>query len=110
MLGRLNWFQLCYLRDTPRERVLEWKRGRGFFHLKLKNSSYSGHSDEGMLLLDGLMPHQEVQERFAVSADGLPPAIAAFVSDKVREYERPSRRFRRPGAKTPRWLEHLRRG
>ena len=110
MLGRLEWFQLCYLRDTRRERVLEWKRGRGFFHLKLKGVTHSRSADEGMLLLDGAMPHEEVQARFAASAPGLPPAIATFISDKVREYERPSFRFRRPGARRPRWLERLRRG
>src|SRR6185295_4588791 len=84
MLGRLEWFQLCYLRDTRRERVLEWKRGRGFFHLKLKGVTHSRSADEGMLLLDGAMPHEEVQARFAASAPGLPPAIATFISDKVR--------------------------
>jgi hypothetical protein len=109
MLGRPQWFQLCYLRDTRRERVLEWGRGRGFMHLKLKDASYAGHRDDGMLLLDGVMPYGEVLERFATSAGGLPPAIAAFVEEKVREYERPSYRFRRPGARTPRWLERLRR-
>jgi hypothetical protein len=108
-LGRLTWFQLCYLRDTRRERVLEWRRGRGFLHLRPKDASYS-HTDEGMLVLDGVMPYGEVLERFAASAGGLPPAVAAFISEKVREYELPSFRFRRRGAVTPRWLERLRRG
>jgi hypothetical protein len=105
----VEWFQLCYLRDTRRERVLEWRRRRGFLHLKPKDASYSGHIDEGMLVLDGVMPYGEVSDRFAAAAGGLPPAVAAFVADKVREYARPSLRFRRPGARTPRWLERLRR-
>src|SRR5262245_26918918 len=90
VLGKVQWFQLCYRRNTRRERVLEWKRGRGFFHLKPKLASYAGHSDEGMLLLDGAMPHQEVHEHLAASAESLPPTIAELITNKVREYERPS--------------------
>jgi hypothetical protein len=56
VLGRPEWFQLCYLRDTRHE----------------------------------------------------PPPIARFVEHKVREHRRPSHRFRRPAARTPRWLERLR--
>lgn len=108
LLRRVEWFQLCYLRDTRRERVLEWKRGRGFLHLKPKGVNYDGHVEEGMLVLDGLMPHAEVQERLSASATGLPPAIGTFVLDKVREYERPSYRLRRAGAMRPRWLDRLR--
>jgi len=109
LLGRMQWFQLCYLRDTRRERVLEWKRGRGFLHMKVEQPDYAADRKSGALALDGVMPYAEVQDRFAASASGLPPALAAFVADKVREYERPSRRFRRPGVQTPRWLERLRR-
>ena len=107
-VGRPEWFQLCYLRDTRRERVLEWRRGRGFLHLRVEQPSYAADRKSGALLLDGAMPHYEVLERFAAAADGLPPAVAEFVSGKVREHERPSQRFRRPDARTPRWLERLR--
>jgi hypothetical protein len=109
MLGRPQWFQLCYLRDTRRERILEWKRGRGFLHLKVEQPSYAADRGSGGLTLDGLMPHYDVLERFSAAAAGLPAALATFVADKVREHERPSFRFRRPGAKAPRWLERLRR-
>ncbi len=108
VLGRPQWFQLCYLRDTRRERVLEWKRGRGFQHLKVEQPSHAADRNSGALAPDGPMPHYDVLQRFAAAADGLPPAIADFVSNKVQEHERPSRRFRRPAAKTPRWLERLR--
>ena len=107
-LGRPEWFQLCYLRDTRRERILEWKRGRGFQHLKVEQPSHAADPKSGALLLDGAMPHDEVLERFAAAAQGLPPPIASFVEHKVREHRRPSHRFRRPAAKTPRWLERLR--
>jgi hypothetical protein len=108
MLGRPQWFQLCYLRDTRRERALEWKRGRGLLHLKVEQPSYAADRAAGALALDGVMPHHEVLARFAAAAGGLPAAIAAFVERKVREHERPSHRFRRPSARTPRWLERLR--
>jgi hypothetical protein len=108
VLGRPEWFQLCYLRDTRRERVLEWKRGRGFQHLKVEQPSHAADRKSGALLLDGAMPHYQVLERFAAAAQGLPSPIASFIEHKVREHERPSHRFRRPMAKTPRWLERLR--
>jgi len=106
--GRPEWFQLCYLRDTRRERVLEWRRGRGFQHLKVEQPAHAADPKSGALLLDGAMPHYEVLERFDAAAGGLPPALAEFVAGKVREHERPSHRFRRPTARTPRWLERLR--
>src|SRR5262245_20216645 len=86
VLRRPQWFQLCYLRDTRRERVLEWKRGRGFMHMKVEQPAYAADPKSGALALDGLMPFGEVLERFEASAGGLPPAVASFIADKVREY------------------------
>ena len=108
VVGRPEWFQLCYRRDTRRERVLEWKRGRGFQHLKVEQPAFAADAKSGALFLDGAMPHYEVLERFAAAAGGLPEAIAEFVAAKVREHARPSHRFRRPTAKTPRWLDRMR--
>jgi len=107
-LGRVQWFQLCYRRDTPFERVLEWKRGRGFLHLKVKQPLHSRSPESSVLELDGRMPHYDVLERFAAASPGMPDLVARFVADKVREHERPSHRFRRPGTRTPRWLQRLR--
>ena len=105
--GEVQWFQLCYARDTTRERVLEWRRGRGFQHLKLRNSIDARRWDEGELALDGVMPYPEVEARFAAAAPGLPREIALLVAEKVREFARPARKwpFRQ---RTPRWLERLR--
>jgi hypothetical protein len=61
-----------------------------------------------VLVFDGVMPYVDVIDEFAASAPGLPPATAAFIADKMREYARPARVFRRRGAKTPRWLERMR--
>lgn len=109
-LGRVQWFQLCYRRDTPRERVLEWRRGRGFVHLQVTQPRFAADSQAGELVADGAMPHQEVLQRFEASAAGLPAELAAFVAGKVREHERPSWKYRRPGTRPPRWLARLRRG
>jgi hypothetical protein len=105
--GEPQWFQLCYARDTWRERVLEWRRGRGFQHLKVRDSANPAKKDSGELVPNGLLPYFEVTDRFA-AAGGLPPPIQAFVLEKVREYARPARRFRNPRARTPKWLQRLR--
>ena len=76
--GLVLWFQLCYARDTPRERVL-----------------------------DGAMPFDEVMERFALAAAGVPAELAAFVGEKLREFARPARKWPFRHA-TPRWLARLR--
>jgi hypothetical protein len=106
--GAVRWFQLCYRRDTWQERVLEWRRGRGFLHMKVRGGENPAKKDAGTLVLDGVLPHDEVLGRFRLSAAGLPPEVASFIATKVDEYVPPQRRFRRPGAKVPRWLERLR--
>ena len=105
--GDPQWFQLCYARDTWRERVLEWRRGRGFQHLRVRDGDNPLKKDSGALVMNGVLPYREVKERLE-SAPGLPPPLRAFVEDKLREYARPARRFRPPRAGTPRWLERLR--
>jgi hypothetical protein len=107
--GRLQWFQLCYRRDTPFERVLEWRRNRGFMHLRPRDVEHSRSPESTVLVLDGLMPYEDVATNFRRAAGGLPPDMASFIATKVDEYAHPQRRFRRPGARTPRWLERLRR-
>ena len=106
--GDIQWMQLCYARDSWRERVLEWKRGRGFQHMRVRERADAVRDDSGALVLDGAMPYLDVSERFAAAAAGLPAGIAAFVAEKIREYARPARKFPRPGVSTPRWLERLR--
>ena len=106
--GELQWFQLCYARDTWRERVLEWRRGRGFQHMRRDERPDHFTKDRNALLFDGVLPYVEVSERFAAAAGGLPRDIAALVAEKVREYARPSRRFRPRDARTPLWVERMR--
>jgi hypothetical protein len=107
--GRVRWFQLCYRRDTWQERVLEWRRGRGFLHLKLRGGENPTKKDAGTLVLDGVLPYAEVVRRYEAAAGGLPEEIASFIATKLHEYVHPERRFRRPDARVPRWLERLRR-
>lgn len=102
-------FQLCYARDTRRERVLDWRRGRGFQHLKTEQrlAEKPGRDDAWALQLDGVLPYVALKERFAMAAARLPDALRAFIDDKIDAYARP-RRYRPAGAITPRWLERLR--
>jgi hypothetical protein len=106
--GEVRWFQLCYARDTWRERVLEWKRGRGFQHLRPKQPFAAGDRESGALVFDGVMPYIGVKEEFALSAPGLPEDVARFVAEKMREYARPDRKFHRPGVSTPSWIVRIR--
>jgi hypothetical protein len=106
--GSVGWFQLCYARDSRRERVLEWRRKLGFLHLKHETPLYDHGPESNVLVFDGVMPYLDVSRHFEASAEGLPGELADFLREKVREYARPARRFRRPNARTPRWLERLR--
>lgn len=110
-LGTIVEFQLCYRRDTRHERVLDWRRGRGFQHLKpesLHERDSFLENDTWALRYDGAMPYQAVTQHFDDGAAGLPAEIARFVRDKIDEYARPARRFRPRGARTPRWLKRVR--
>ena len=104
-LGRPQWFQLCYRRDTPAERVLEWKRGRGFQHMKVRQPRYAADRGSGELLPDGALPYLDVIEAFQRSAAGLPLPLAGFVAGKIRQHRHPT--YRRKGSFTPFWLERL---
>jgi hypothetical protein len=105
----LQWFQLCYARDTWRERVLEWRRGRGFQHMKHDDVHHDPiRKDSGVLMLDGLLPFTEVDEKLEAAMASLPADIAALVRDKLREYAHPPRKFRPLNARTPAWLRRLR--
>jgi hypothetical protein len=103
-------FQLAYARDTRNERLLEWQRGRRYQHLRVRQGydRAAGRSDAGELAPDGVLPYLEVQARLSNAARGLPPDIARFVEEKLREYARPARRFPRRDRAAPRWLRRLR--
>ena len=108
--GELQRFQLCYDRDSRRERALEWQRGRGFQHLAVRQryGSSPGRDQSGDMALDGVMPYVALKDRFAAAAGSLPPEMQRFIEDKLTEYARPARRFRRAALATPRWLIRMR--
>jgi hypothetical protein len=105
--GDVQWFQLCYARDTWRERVLEWRRGCGFQHLRVRDDPNPVKKDTGALVLNGPLPYLDVMAALR-AAGGLPRETRDFVTEKIREYARPARRFRPPRARTPKWLERMR--
>lgn len=109
--GTFVEFQLCYRRDRRDERVLDWRRGRGFQHLKaevLHGADSFLEDDTWALRLDGAMPYASVSEKFDQAAAQLPPDVARFVRGKIDEYARPARTLRPWTRRTPRWLERLR--
>jgi hypothetical protein len=107
--GEVERFQLSYARETPAERLLEWRRGHGFQHLKTDAHALEpGRDDAWALRLDGAFPYQALAQRFAAAAGHLPPALSRFVSERMREFAHPPRKFRRKDAPRPRWLERLR--
>jgi hypothetical protein len=108
--GDVQRFQLCYERDSRRERALEWLRGRGFQHLTVRQrySSSPGRDHSGDMALDGVMPYVALKDRFAAAACSLPQELLRFIEEKLTEYARPARRFRRSALSAPRWLVRLR--
>ena len=108
--GDIVQFQLCYERDTRRERALEWKRGRGFQHLKVRQryDDTQGPEQSGGMSLDGALPYVALRDRFSAASVSLPQELQDFIQEKLAKYARPARRFRRPGARVPRWLQRLR--
>ena len=57
--GDIVRFQFCYARETRNERLLEWRRRRGFQHLKLeaRDQAKPGRDDAWALKLDGAFPY-----------------------------------------------------
>jgi hypothetical protein len=91
--------------------VLDWRRGRGFQHLKAENLAAASsflEDDTWALRLDGHLPYADVTARFESAAAALPAELARFVREKIDEYARPARRLRPWTRRVPRWLERLR--
>jgi hypothetical protein len=108
--GDVQRFQLCYERDSRRERALEWQRGRGFQHLTVRqrSSGAPGRDHSGDMALDGVMPYVTLKDRFAAAASSLPQEMQRFLEEKLTEYARPARRYKRTTRSAPRWLARLR--
>lgn len=107
--GTILQFQLCYGRETRDERVLEWRRGLGFQHLKTEERAAfkAGRDDDWALRLDRQFANGPLRGRFLAASVEVPELLREFVEDKIEEFARP-RRFRRAGATTPRWMQRLR--
>lgn len=107
--GTILRFQLCYARDSRGERVLEWRRGLGFQHLKTEERAAfkAGRDDAWALHLDRPLAAGLLKRRFLAASAEVPELLTEFVEQKLDEYARPHR-YRPAGARTPRWLERLR--
>jgi hypothetical protein len=90
--GRLARFQLCYARDTRHERALDWARGRGLQHLRVRQryDDSQGREQSGALSLDAAAPAADLRQRFEAAAQRLPAGLRAFILKRLRA--KPSRR------------------
>jgi hypothetical protein len=91
---RVARFQLAY--DKPGvERVVEWRRGRGFSHMRVDDSRAGAyHPGSPLLRPEGELPARRVASDFQKRALGaMDPFIAAFVLRKL--YAFPESRWQR---------------
>ena len=84
--GGIARFQLCYARDTRRERALDWKRGRGMQHLRVRQryEESQGREQSGTLSLESAPPDPELRLRFEAASTRLPSGLRAFVLRRLR--------------------------
>jgi len=89
---RIARFQLCYARDTRHERAVEWARGRGLQHLRVRQRYDEGQGREqsGALSLEAAAPGAELRQRFEAASPRLPASLRAFILRRLRAS--PSRR------------------
>ena len=107
--GTILRFQLCYARESHGERVLEWRRGLGFQHLKTEERAAfkAGRDDAWALRLERQGPGGTLKRQFLAASAEVPELLREFVEEKLDELARPLR-YRPAGARTPRWLERMR--
>lgn len=89
--GALLGFQLAYDRHRN-EHSIEWRAGRGFAHYQVDDGEAVALSKETPFLYrNGAFERDRVLMQFLAVAQGLPPEIAAFVAEKLREFDEASR-------------------
>src|SRR5262245_23363161 len=73
--GKVARFQLAY--DKPRaERVVEWRRGRGFSHMHVDDGTRAGHHPGSPLLsTGGVFARSRVVRSFRERAADMDPPI-----------------------------------
>jgi len=89
--GTITGFQLCY--DKPgKERAFTWFSGKGFFHHRIDSGDQHPTKNQSPVLVqDGLFQGDEVERRFAENSKSLDANLAAFVTQKLKEYQSPSK-------------------
>ena len=85
--GVITGFQLCY--DKPGdEHALTWFRDKGFFHHRIDPGDQAPNKNRTPTLVqDGLFQGDEVARRFAESGKTLDAGLAAFITQKLTEYQ-----------------------
>lgn len=80
-------FQLCYDR-TRAERALTWRAGFGFLHTGVDDGEQAGlwYKEAPILVGDGELDANGLSDHFLAASAGLPPGIAGFVGNKLKEH------------------------
>ena len=85
--GAIVGFQLAYDKHRD-EHSLSWHRERGFRHWVVDDGEVPSHAKETPLLYaDGAFDRDRVLPAFVAAAADLPPEIAGFVADRLREFD-----------------------
>ena len=81
--GTILRFQLCYARESRGERVLEWRRGLGFQHLKTEErAAYkAGRDDARALQLDRQAATGVLKRHFLAASADIPELLREFVEE-----------------------------
>ena len=82
---RILGFQLCYDK-THDERALTWKRRGGFTHHAIDDGQPDAVTNMSPILMpDGVIPVDDLRQRFAAACEDIDPVIARLVTDRLDE-------------------------
>lgn len=87
---RATGFQLCYDKQG-KERAFTWKNLAGASHNRVDDGEASPYENMSPVLVpDGVMPYDEIQQQFASRAKNVEQDIYNLVMQKLEEHRTPS--------------------
>jgi hypothetical protein len=85
-LGRkLVGFQLCYAKNSSREKALIWREGRGYCHYNGGDEG-SGIKQKPRMWGSPTFAKEEIGQRFTRAARELDQSLREFILRKILEY------------------------
>jgi len=81
-------FQLCYDRER-KPRALTWTRQHGYKHTGIDDGEHAVGASKSapVLVADGAFDAPSVSARFEAAAGDVPPAILAFVLERLKAHK-----------------------